>query len=200
MAVPTSGNFDMFGTGTTTTIAGAIVEGGGDVSGLTTFDQLIAVSTTSKFDATYAGTISSLSDVSASLQYRNYPIVTVVYYSCGTTVTNTTNSLTTGTYPTVFVNPTDTAASRTLNWNTEGVNRPNKYELYANGVFVASTGWKGTAAYSGPWGNFSLNTAGTGTLSFTWPSTVNREVRVEYGNADPNPPSYTDASSWSINC
>ena len=200
MAVPTSGNFDMFGTGTTTTIAGAIVEGGGDVSGLTTFDQLIAVSTTSKFDATYAGTISSLSDVSASLQYRNYPIVTVVYYSCGTTVTNTTNSLTTGTYPTVFVNPTDTAASRTFTWDTEGQNRPNRYELWANGVQIADTGWKGTAAYPGLWG-MSLSTAGgTGTLSFTWPSTVNREVRVEYGNADPNPPSYTDASSWSINC
>ena len=83
MAVPTSGNFDMFGTGTTTTIAGAIVEGGGSVSGLTTFSQLIAAATVSKFDATYAGTISSLSDITSSLQFRNYP-ATDCNFSTGT--------------------------------------------------------------------------------------------------------------------
>ena len=201
MGVPTSGDFNMFGTATTASIAGAIEAGGSHVSSLTTFEELIAASTASLFDSTYSGTITTPStDVSASLQYRNYPIVPVVYYSCGTTVTNSTALLTSGTYPTVFVNPTDTAAGRTLTWNTEGVNRPNKYDLYANGVFVASTGWKGTADYWGPWGNFSLNTAGSGTLTFTWPSTVNREVRVEYGNADPIPPQYSDSSSWSINC
>ena len=200
MGVPTSGDFNMFGTATTASIAGAIEAGGSNVSSLTTFDDLIAASTASLFDSTYAGTITTPStDVSASLQYRNYPIVPVVYYSCGTTVTNSTALLTSGTYPTVFVNPTDTAAGRTLTWNTEGVNRPNRYELWANGVQIADTGWKGTAAYPGLWG-MSLSTAGSGTLTFTWPSTVNREVRVTYGAADPNPPSYTDASSWSINC
>ena len=158
MGVPTSGDFNMFGTATTASIAGAIEAGGSNVSSLTTFEELISASNASLFDSTYAGTITTPStDVSASLQYRNYPIVPVVYYSCGTTVTNSTALLTSGTYPTVFVNPTDTAAGRTLTWNTEGVNRPNKYDLYANGVFVASTGWKGTADYWGPWGNFSLN-------------------------------------------
>src|SRR6056300_546874 len=83
MAVPGS-NFKMFGTGSVavpdnTTIQGAIKQGieennlGGSVDGITSFTSLIGASTTELFDPTYAGNITSLSDISASLQYINYP-------------------------------------------------------------------------------------------------------------------------------
>ena len=58
MGVATTGNFSMFGTGSTESIAGAIQQGGGNVDDLTTFNELIAVSTEGFFDAAYAGTIT----------------------------------------------------------------------------------------------------------------------------------------------
>ena len=73
MAVTTEGSFEMFGTGSDATLAGAIQQGGGNVSNLTTFTQLIQVSNATQFDPIYSGPISSISEISASLQYRNYP-------------------------------------------------------------------------------------------------------------------------------
>ena len=111
MAVPTSGNFDMFGSGTTT-IAGAIVEGGGSVSGLTTFSQLIAAATVSKFDATYAGTINSLSDITSSLQFRNYP-ATDCNFSTGTAAYGAAATPTPTPTPTLTPTPTPSSAGAT---------------------------------------------------------------------------------------
>ena len=81
MAVPIGGSYKMFttssgGAPTSETIAGAIKDGGGSVDGLTSFTSLIAASNKDLFDTTYAGTITATSDVSASLQYQNYPITT----------------------------------------------------------------------------------------------------------------------------
>ena len=81
MAVPIGGSYKMFttssgGAPTSETIAGAIKDGGGSVDGLTSFTSLIAASNKDLFDTTYAGTITATSDVSASLQYQNYPIIT----------------------------------------------------------------------------------------------------------------------------
>ena len=75
MGVPTSGNYNMFGTGNTT-IQGAIVQGGGNAASITNFDSLIAASTTFQFNSTYAGNITALSQVSSSCQYRGYPVST----------------------------------------------------------------------------------------------------------------------------
>ncbi len=73
MPVPTSGSFNMFGTANTT-IQGAIVEGGGNASGATDFIALRNLATVSRFDPTYAGNITSLSQVTSSNQFRGYPI------------------------------------------------------------------------------------------------------------------------------
>jgi hypothetical protein len=74
MTIPTSGNFDMFGTGSTTTIAGAIQQHGGIVAGVTDFESLRNLTTASFFDSTYAGNITDVTtDISASEQFRNYP-------------------------------------------------------------------------------------------------------------------------------
>jgi len=80
MGVPTDENtdFEMFGPtngSDTTTIQGAIDEGNnGVVDGDTKFSQLIAASSTSKFDSIYAGgVITNLNQVTKASQYRGYP-------------------------------------------------------------------------------------------------------------------------------
>ena len=75
MAVPTSGNFEMFGTGSNTTIAGAMHNTGDNVTGIENFDDLKAAANSGKFDFTYAGEIQFPDlDISASLQFRGYPV------------------------------------------------------------------------------------------------------------------------------
>jgi len=47
------------------------------------------------------------------------------------------------------------------------VDKPNRFAVFdANGNEVVSSGWRGVANYTGPWGA-TLNTALTGTISFT---------------------------------
>ena len=75
MAVPTSGNFEMFGTGSNTTIAGAMHDTGDAVSGIDNFNDLKAQANAGKFNYTYAGAIQFPDlDISSSLQYRGYPV------------------------------------------------------------------------------------------------------------------------------
>ena len=75
MAVPVTGNFDMFGTGSNTCIAGAMHNTGDTITGVTTFNALISASTAGKFDYTYAGAIQFPDlDISSSNQFRGYPV------------------------------------------------------------------------------------------------------------------------------
>lgn len=74
MGVPTTGSFSMFGTGSNLTIAGAIQQTGVVAYDLTTFRELVSASVAGLFDPTYAGTITTpITDISSSLQFRNYP-------------------------------------------------------------------------------------------------------------------------------
>ena len=77
MGVPTDENtdFEIFGSSDNTTIAGAINQGAqaSATNGLTKFTQLIAASSTSKFDSIYAGVITNLNQVTKASQYRGYP-------------------------------------------------------------------------------------------------------------------------------
>jgi len=75
MPVPTTGNFNMFGTANTT-IQGAIVEGGASgASTQTDFNALISLSDPEKFNPEYSGPVREVSDVNRSLQYRDYPML-----------------------------------------------------------------------------------------------------------------------------
>ena len=98
MAVPTVGSFSMFGTGSNTTIAGAISGAGFSVSGVDNFGDLIGAADTTLFDPAYAGAvIESIENVSSSLQFRNFPLydstldisgsytTTPFYYAYGST-------------------------------------------------------------------------------------------------------------------
>jgi len=71
MAVPISGSFEMFGTGSSTTIAGALAEGGSNVTGVSTFNDLINLANSNYFDSAYSGVINNpTTDVSSSLQFK----------------------------------------------------------------------------------------------------------------------------------
>ena len=81
MGVPTDENtdFDMFGTGSNTTIQGAINEGytsGGNdaANGLTKFTQLISAASANLFDSLFAGVITNTNQVTKSSQFRGYPV------------------------------------------------------------------------------------------------------------------------------
>lgn len=90
---------------------------------------------------------------------------------CGDTieVTHTHNGY--YAYPAYLLDVTGASSTVNLTWNvSEGAPssyKPNKFTVYDSlGNVVAQTDWKGIASYYGPWGA-SLNTATTGTLSFT---------------------------------
>ena len=76
MGVPVGGNFDMYSSSADDqkSIAGGIKQGGDNVDGQTTFTGLISNSDQEFFDPDFAGYITSLSHVSESIQYRNYPV------------------------------------------------------------------------------------------------------------------------------
>lgn len=82
MAVPTTGNFKMFGTGSDDTIQGAIsssisFEDWNAVANETDFNDLRSAADSRFFDPVYAGSISNpTTDVSSSLQFKNYPKLT----------------------------------------------------------------------------------------------------------------------------
>jgi len=121
----------------------------------------------------------------------------IIYdYSCnGPFATEATLDLSYGSYPTKIINPSDTSTN-VFNW--VALDRPNRFNVYNNGNLIATSGWVGVANYPGPWG-MSLSTPGTGSFSFSWTSTSNREVRIEYGASDPNN-QIGDGAEWSLSC
>jgi hypothetical protein len=59
------------------------------------------------------------------------------------------------------------AASSSITLTYDVIDKPNRITVYDdNSNIVADSGWRGVAAYAGPWGT-SLNTATTGVLPFT---------------------------------
>ena len=109
MAVPITGSFEMFGTGSNITIAGAIIEGGGTVDELSTFTQLINASDPSRFDVNYSGVVvDPITDISSSLQFRNYPTSTTPTPTPTNTETPTPTPTDTAVPPTDTPTPTPT--------------------------------------------------------------------------------------------
>ena len=77
MAVPTTGSFLMFGTGSNTTIAGAIIEGGANsetIASTLNFNVLKALADINKFDAEFKEGATTLEQIVKSTQFRGYPI------------------------------------------------------------------------------------------------------------------------------
>lgn len=93
---------------------------------------------------------------------------------------------------------TITGSPATININWDVTSRPNRLTVIdeTTGTVTATTGWKGVAAYTGPWGA-SLSTATTGTLSFNPVAGHVYKLQVEAGNGDG---STSDSWTVTINC
>lgn len=108
--------------------------------------------------------------------------VLLVTYGCGEIITIETVSA-------AAVNlgffALDVASADEVDLNWETFDRPNRFDLYDNGVLVQTTGWRGFAAYGGPWGA-SLNTAQSGTINFTVVAGHEYKIGIWAGNADPD--------------
>ena len=111
MTVPVGGEFRMFSGSEVVpdfeSIAGAITSHGGNIDGLDQFTDLIWSSETDLFDPTYAGNISSLANITSSLQYRNYPSTPTPTPTPTSTPTPTPTGTPTPT-PTITPTPTPT--------------------------------------------------------------------------------------------
>ena len=89
MAVPTTGSFLMFGTGSNVTIAGAIIEGGANaetVSSTLNFNALKGLADINKFDAEFKEGATTLEEIIKTIQFRGYP-------TTGSITTTTTTTL-----------------------------------------------------------------------------------------------------------
>lgn len=86
-------------------------------------------------------------------------------YVCGETITGSNTHNGYYAYPDYLLNVQGATDIVTLTYNV--ISMPNRFTVYdANGNLVVTSGWRGIAAYAGPWGA-SLNTATTGTISFS---------------------------------
>lgn len=117
---------------------------------------------------------------------------------CGSTISGTTLSSSFYIYPKKLVDLSGSADSISLSYDVQTI--PNRINIYnSENNLVVTSGWKGVAAYAGPWGA-SISTATTGTLSFLKSTgggdqrwyTINAE---HAGNA-----SITDAWTTTLSC
>lgn len=119
-------------------------------------------------------------------------------FVCGSNFSDSSSSPTFIIYPKKLIDLQGSTDIITINY--DAVDLPNRFNIYnsANALIVNS-GWRGTAAYSGPWGS-SLNTSPSGTMSFN-KSTSGGDQRwyyltVEHGGNT----NTTDAWNVSIAC
>lgn len=86
-------------------------------------------------------------------------------YVCGNTITGSTLSSTFVIYPKKLLDLQGSPDVITMSYDVSTL--PNRFNLYnSDNTLIVSSGWKGVAAYSGPWGA-TISTPTTGTISFT---------------------------------
>ncbi len=84
------------------------------------------------------------------------------------------------TYPIDTLDLTNVPVNATVSVTVNANMIPNRFSIYSISTvaLLATSGWIGSANYAGPWGP-SINTAVTGTLTFTRGSGALYELRVE---------------------
>ena len=122
-----------------------------------------------------------------------------LFVQCGSYLTNTYSGSGYYTYPHVYIDTFNPSISA-LTFSYDAVDRPNRFTVYDDqGNQVATSGWRGIASYSGPWGP-SLSTSTTGTLSVTRnPAVTYYRLVIEAGPANLSSP-INDGYSVGISC
>jgi hypothetical protein len=124
------------------------------------------------------------------------PLPVVDGLRCGSNVSESYNGSDFHAYDEQTILTADITADISVNWQV--LDRPNRISIKRDGTQIMTTGWKGTAAYTGPWGT-SLSQATSGTLTFTPDAGHIYTIVVEAGPADTANPS-TDSYAYSITC
>lgn len=111
------------------------------------------------------GTIESSCSVSSFSAPATFSANKITALVCGSNISRTSSSTVFYTYPKELIDLNGvTATTVDVQWVTNDV--PNRINVYdSNNNLLVTTGWKGNASYSGPWGA-SLSTATSGTLTF----------------------------------
>lgn len=119
-------------------------------------------------------------------------------FVCGSSVSGTTSSSSFYIYPRKLVDLNGSADSITINYDVATL--PNRINVYnSENALVVTSGWRGTAAYAGPWGA-TLSTASTGSINFL-KSTAGGDQRWYTINAEhAGHASITDSWSATIAC
>lgn len=115
-------------------------------------------------------------------------------YVCGETINTSHTHNGYYAYPDYLLNVQGATDTVTLSYDV--IDLPNRFTVYdANGNLVVTSGWRGTAAYAGPWGA-TLSTATTGTISFSKGSSCFFRLLVESSTNS----STSDAFNVGITC
>jgi hypothetical protein len=102
-------------------------------------------------------------------------------FVCGSTISDSSSSSTFIIYPQKLIDLQSSADLITVNYDVSDV--PNRLNIYnSDNALIVTSGWRGTAAYPGPWGA-SISTSPTGTLSFN-KSTSGGDQRWYYLTAE----------------
>ena len=121
------------------------------------------------------------------------------FVQCGASLSNTYSGNNAYSYPAVYIDTFNPAITQ-LNISYDAVDRPNRFSVYDDSNnLVATSGWKGTATYSGPWGS-SLSGAANGVLNITRsPGVTYYKLVIEAGPANLSNP-INDGYSVGISC
>jgi hypothetical protein len=159
---------------------------------------------TSSGTPTPTATATSTPTATATPTPTATPTVTVVTYGCGDTVSDTYTP-STFTTQTKNLDLSETTDGSTVTISFTANDRPNRFNIYGNGMLVANSGWVGSDnTYAGPWGTAGSLTDpdGSGSFTFEYQAGMSYELRVDVGPANPDadPPNPSDAWSVTIGC
>ena len=116
---------------------------------------------------------------------------------CGANVSDTYAGNDYHAYPETLINITNMTGGLSLVWNS--YDRPNRFTVKKDGTAILTTGWKGVAAYSGPWGTTLPQTVETGSLDWIPEAGHVYTILVEAGLADSGNPQ-SDSYNYSLIC
>lgn len=127
------------------------------------------------------------------------PTATVAY-GCGDTVSDTYIP-STFTTQTKYLDLSDVTDGDTVTISFSAADRPNRFNIYGNGLLIENSGWVGADnTYAGPWGSAGslIDADGNGSFTFEYQSGMSYELRVDIGPANPDAEPANPSDGWSV--